>query len=131
MNRNLKGVHHIAFFASDYDKSYDFYVNKLGFSPLLTWGKDSERSAMLDIGGGSCLEMFSGGTASKPEGAWCHLALHSDDCVSDLERARSAGAEVTMEPTEITINADGGDKKIKIAFFKGPDGETLEFFQSL
>ena len=40
----LTSVHHIAVINSDYEKTYDFYVNKLGFNVIF----DIERPAKND-----------------------------------------------------------------------------------
>ena len=54
-----------------------------------------------------------------------HLA---DDCGAALEAARAAGAEVTVETKDVTISTEP-PLPIRIAFFKGPDGEVVELFQ--
>jgi glyoxylase I family protein len=57
------------------------------------------------------------------------FCLRTDDCDAALERARAAGAEVTVEPKTVAIF---GEPKIpvRLAFFKGPDGEICELFQN-
>jgi len=47
-----------------------------------------------------------------------------------LEKAREAGAEVTMETKDLTIDSSIGPVPVRIAFFKGPDGEVIELFQN-
>ena len=39
-----------------------------------------------------------------------------------------AGAEVTVETRDVTISTEP-PPPIRIAFFKGPDGELIELFQ--
>ena len=124
------GFHHIAIKCHDFDASVRFYTEVLGFREKLRWGEGDQRAVMLDTGDGSCMELFAGGSAEpRPEGAILHFALRSDDPDTALERARAAGAAVTMEPTTITIAAKT-PTPVRIAFCKGPDGEVIEFFRS-
>jgi len=121
------GIHHVAMKVADLDRSLQFYCGTLGLEPVLSWGEGDGRAAMVSTGAG-CLELFAGGE-QKPAGQWMHVALAAPDCDAALRAARDAGAEVTMEPTDVTIPANEGDYPIRIAFCKGPDGEIVEFFQ--
>ncbi len=122
------GIHHVAMKASDFDRSVKFYREVLGFVPVLAWGEGNGRGVMLDTGRGDCIEIFAGGEdGEKPEGAWLHLALKCEDVDGVLQKARASGCPITMEPTDITIAASS-PLDIRIAFFKGPDGEILELF---
>jgi catechol 2,3-dioxygenase-like lactoylglutathione lyase family enzyme len=122
------GIHHVALKASDFDASVKFYCELLGFIPVLAWGEADGRGIMLDTGRGDCIEIFAGGVpGDRPEGAWLHLALKCEDVDGVLQKIRSAGRPVIMEPTDITI-ASATPLDIRIAFFRGPDGEILELF---
>jgi catechol 2,3-dioxygenase-like lactoylglutathione lyase family enzyme len=55
--------------------------------------------------------------------------LRVDDCKAATELARKAGAEVTVEPRDVSLSSDP-PMPIRIAFFKGPDGELIELFES-
>jgi glyoxylase I family protein len=124
------GFHHIAMKVGNFDASVKFYTEVLGFLKTISWGEGDSRAIMLDAGDGSCLELFAGGTTTqKPEGALLHLALRTDDCDNALNRVKAAGMEVTMEPTDVVINSTP-KTPVRIAFFKGPDGEIIEFFQN-
>jgi glyoxylase I family protein len=121
------GFHHVALRVYDIEASIKFYTEILGFKERVRWGEDNGRGILLDTGDGNYFEIFAGGTKEpKPEGAFFHLALRSDNLEQSLEAARAAGMEVTMEPTHIEL----GGIPVLIAFFKGPDGEVLELFQS-
>jgi glyoxylase I family protein len=125
------GFHHVAIRARDFDATVRFYTEVLGFTERIRWGEGNGRAIMLDVGDGNYLEVFAGGKDQpKPEGAILHFALRTDDCDAALERARAAGAEVTMEPKEILIPSTPDPTPIRIAFCKGPDGEIIEFFQN-
>lgn len=123
------GFHHVAMRVMDFDKSLAFYTTGLGFVPRITWGEGDKRAAMLDTGDGGCLEVFAGGQGPKPEGAVIHFALRTADCDKAAAAARAAGAEITVEPKNVTI-ASEPPTPARIAFCKGPDGEVIEFFQT-
>lgn len=130
----IKGIHHTAINTTDFDKSLAFYTRTLGLEQTMAWsmGDGKGRAAMVATGGGSHLEIFERPDhKAAPAGDYAgllHLAFQTDDCDAMLEKARAWGAEVTMEPTSLTI-ASGDGVNVRIAFCKGPDGEILEFFQ--
>ncbi len=124
------GFHHVALRAKDFDASVRFYTNVLGFRETIRWGEGDERAIMLDTGDGSCLEVFAGGDGAPADGRpLLHFALNTDDVDAAVGRVRDAGAEITTEPTDVDIPTVGGSTPVRIAFFKGPDGEVIELFQ--
>ncbi|WP_235941533.1 VOC family protein [Paenibacillus puerhi] len=121
------GFHHVAIRVYDFEATVSFYTEVLGFTIRHQWGEADGRGIMLDTGDGNYLEVFAGGKEGpKPEGAFLHLALRTEDVDGVTERARAAGAEVTVEPKNIDINGI----PVRLSFFKGPDGELIELFQS-
>ncbi|MBD2844196.1 VOC family protein [Paenibacillus sp. IB182496] len=121
------GFHHVAIRVYDFEATITFYTEVLGFTERVRWGEGDKRAIMLDTGDGNYLEVFAGGAqGQKPEGAFLHLALRSDDVDAATERARAAGMEVTVEPKDAVL----GGIPVRISFFKGPDGEIIELFQS-
>jgi glyoxylase I family protein len=120
------GFHHVAIRAHDFDASVKFYTEVLGFAERVRWGEGNGRGILLDTGDGNYLEIFAGGAPGpKPEGAFLHLALRTDNVDAAIEVARRAGMEVTVEPKGVSL----GPVPARIAFFKGPDGEIIELFQ--
>lgn len=130
-NRKIKGCgfHHVSMSVKDLDKSRKFYSEGLGFIERFSWGKDPKRTVLMDTGDGNYFEI-SQGDPSHPyvEGAFRHLALRVDDCKAAIELARNAGAEVTVEAKDVTLSSDP-PLQIRIAFFKGLDGELIELFE--
>ncbi|PZD96439.1 VOC family protein [Paenibacillus sambharensis] len=121
------GFHHVAIRVYDFDASVHFYTEILGFEERVRWGEGPGRAVMLDTGDGNYLEIFAGGAeGQKPEGAFLHIALRSSNVDDALKLVRDAGMAVTMEPTDVML----GSEPVRIAFFKGPDGEIIELFQS-
>ena len=126
---SIHGFHHVALKVEDFDKTYDFYVKGLDFEENMKWEMDDgNRAVMLDTGNDNYLEIFEGRDFEVSNGAYLHLAFSSQDCEASLEKARNAGAEVTMEPDEIEIPSNPA-KSVKVAFCKGPDGAIIEFFE--
>lgn len=129
-NKKIKGCgfHHVFMQVSDLERSIKFYTEGLGFVEKVSWGQGSGRMVLLDTGDGNYFELSQGNP--KPEGGlFQHVALRADDCDSAIESARAAGAEVTIEPRDVNLPTDP-PIKIRIAFFKGPDGEVIELFQN-
>ncbi|MFN2132972.1 MAG: VOC family protein [Anaerolineae bacterium] len=124
------GFHHLSMRVADLDASIAFYTEGLGCALRTSWGQGDRRTVLLDTGDGNYLEL-SGGGASPPQpgSIIVHFALRTTDCDQAIEAARAAGAEVTVEPRDVTLSADP-PIPARIAFCKGPDGELIEFFQN-
>lgn len=128
----IKGLHHVSITVKDFDATIEYYTKGFGFTQSVAWDRGGgERAAMLDMGNGAMLEVFSGRTAAAAEdGIIAHIALASDDTDADFQRALSVGAVVQMEPTTVSLPGDP-PTPIRIAFVKGLDGDVVEFFQYL
>lgn len=128
------GFHHVAIRAADFGRSYKFYVDGLGFTEKMAWGKAPRRAVMLDTGDGNYLEIFERPELPAPvqaEGAAImHFAIRTEDCDAAATRAVAAGGVITMEPKDVPIDSSIGEVVVRIAFFKGPDGEVVELFQN-
>ncbi|GAA3399725.1 VOC family protein [Paenibacillus hodogayensis] len=122
------GFHHVAIRVFDFEATLRFYTELLGFRVKTRWGEGNGRAALLDTGDGNYLEVFAGGLEGpKPEGAFLHVALRSDRVDEVTEQVRAAGFEVTVEPKTAQL----GDYTVRLSFFKGPDGELIELFQTI
>lgn len=123
------GLHHISIKVKDFEKSVVFYEKGLGFKKVIAWGTGDKRGIMLDIGDGSCIEIFAGGSQTElPDGKWNHLAFRTTDCDGAFNAAVTAGAVADKAPYDIDIPSSPV-YKVRIAFVKGFDGELIEFFQ--
>jgi glyoxylase I family protein len=126
------GTHHIAVQTRDWDASIRLYGDVLGMSVVAEFGSPERRIALLDAGDGSHVELFQP-TASSPKPGDAatndpvmHFALATTDARGAIERVRAAGYDVTMEPRDVSLGAI----QATIAFFRGPNGEIVEFFQT-
>ena len=120
--------HHIAVICSDWEKTKEFYVNKLGFELI----REAYRPAqddylrMLRLGE-TTLEIFIRPDAprrvSNPEAMGLrHLAFRVEDAEAAAQWLHSRGIE-TEPIREDKVN--GG----RFTFFKDPDGLPLELHE--
>jgi glyoxylase I family protein len=131
-NKKIKGCgfHHVFLKVSNLENSLKFYKEGLGFVEKTSWGQGAGKMVLLDTGDGNYFELSQGSPDQIKEGGiYLHLALRTDDCDASLEAARAAGAMVTMEPRDVNIPSNPV-LPVRIAFFKGPDGEVIELFQN-
>jgi glyoxylase I family protein len=135
MKKIISGFHHAAVYTADFDSSVAFYTLVLGLSKAHEWGDPGNRAVMISLGGDSCIEIFEGGAPRdkvseevKAAGRFVHIALKTDDCEAAFRRVKEAGMEIVSEVQDIDMNTDPV-YKVRIAFFKGPDGEVIELFQ--
>ena len=126
------GAHHIAIQTRDWDASLTFYRDVLGMEVIAEFGSPERKIVLLDMGDGSHMELFQPTASSPAAGAVSpndpvtHFALATTDARAAIEHVRQAGAEVTLEPRDVSLGAINAT----IAFFKGPSGEVIEFFET-
>jgi catechol 2,3-dioxygenase-like lactoylglutathione lyase family enzyme len=130
------GFHHVAIKVANFDESVTFYTRVLGFTEFIRWGEGDNRAILLDCGDGNFFELFAGGqpapadTKAGGAGPIIHVALRSDDVDGAVARARAGGAEITLEPKDVTIPSNP-PTPVRIAFCRAPGGEVIEFFKHL
>jgi len=134
-NRNTQipgcGTHHIAVQTSDWDTVLRLYRDVLGMPVIARFGTPEREIVLVDAGDGSHIELFQP-TAGPPktratsqDDTIFHFALATTDARAALEHVCAAGYEVTVEPTDVALDT----LDVTVAFFKGPSGEVIEFFQ--
>ncbi len=126
----LKKIHHLAIICSNYEKSKDFYVNKLGFEIQAEVYREARDSYKLDLtlNGNYIIELFSFPNppprASRPEACGLrHLAFEVDDVEETKLNLEIKG--IISEP----IRIDEFTNK-KFTFFEDPDGLPLEIYEN-
>jgi len=134
-----QGFHHVALACQSFERSVEFYSKKLGFAPAYAWGEAPKRAVLLDVGNGGFLELFERTDAQTcacgPNCAcspFLHIALNCADVDAAIAIVKREGLEVTVEPKDVLLaggKAKGG-LDVRLAFFKGPDGEVVEFFHT-
>ncbi len=125
---NLNSVHHVAIIVSDYEKSKDFYVNKLGFQILRENHRPEKGDHKLDLQlDGLELELFGVENPPKrvtdPEACGLrHLAFRVADIQAAVAWLREKGIET--EPVRMDIYSNK-----PFTFFRDPDGLPLELHE--
>jgi glyoxylase I family protein len=124
----LPRFHHAAIWASDYDRTIEFYVKKLGLNILRENRRPERGDCKLDlrVGDGE-LEIFIAPghppRVSNPEALGLrHLAFRVEDCEAAARELNRRGIET--EPVR-TDEFSGG----KFTFLRDPDGLPLELHE--
>lgn len=125
----LSTIHHIAIIVSDYDKSKDFYVNKLGFEVIRENYRPEKEDWKLDlkIDSNTELEIFAPKNPPKrpsyPEACGLrHLAFKVEEIEAVVQQLKEL--EIECEP----IRTDEFTNK-KMTFLFDPDGLPLELHE--
>ncbi len=125
------GFHHVAIRATNFEASVRFYEEGLGLVRKFGWGEGDSRAALMDMGDGNYVEIFTGrGDGEIPEGGILHFALRTSDTDAAYARAMAAGATSIAAPKDATPAHADRPLTFRIAFIRGPAGETIEFFQN-
>ena len=126
----LKNVHHIAIIGTDYNKTKEFYVDKLGFEIISEHNRPEKNDIIINVKQGNLvLEIFIKEDAPlrpkmpSPEYSGLrHLAFK----VEDVEAVLKKFDELDIPHEELRY--DDFDNK-KMAFFFDPDGLPLEIHE--
>ena len=124
----LSRQHHIAVIATDWEKTKDFYVNKLGFALTREVWRENQRDylRMLRLGD-TVLEIFIKPDAPRrvtdPEALGLrHLAFRVENAEEAAAWLNAVG--IPTEPIREDL-VNGG----KFTFFRDPDGLPLEIHE--
>lgn len=125
----FKAIHHVAIICSDYEKSRNFYVNKLGLEVAgETHRKERDsRKLNLKVGDKYQIELFSFPNPPKritgPEACGLrHLAFE----VCDVEKTAKILTNKGIVVEDIRKDKNTGKK---FTFFKDPDGLPIEIYE--
>lgn len=124
----LQKQHHVAIICSDYERSKDFYVDKLGFRVIReVWREERQDYLTMIRSGDVVLELFTKPDApqrvTQPEALGLrHLAFQVENVAAAAAWLNSLGIE-TEPIREDPVN--GG----AMTFFRDPDGLPLELHE--
>lgn len=124
----FKYIHHVAIIASNYEKTMDFYVKKLGFEVLRENHRQDKGDIKLDLKlGDQELEIFILPNAPQrpnyPEARGLrHLAFRVEDIHEAVAWLNERGIET--EPVRVDTYTHN-----HMTFFKDPDGLPLEIHE--
>ncbi|WP_064093097.1 SMU1112c/YaeR family gloxylase I-like metalloprotein [Rossellomorea aquimaris] len=126
---NFKKIHHIAIICSDYDKSKEFYVHKLGLEVIREMYREERASYKLDLAlnGEYIIELFSFPNSPKrpsyPEAQGLrHLAFEVEDVDQSVKQLNDVGIETEEVRVDTYTNK-------RFVFFEDPDGLPLEIYE--
>lgn len=126
------GIHHIAIQTHDLAVSIHLYRDVLGMRIVNEWGSPERQVVLLDTGDGAHIELVAPAGAvlltpgETPTYPLLHLALTTNDIHVAVEQVRTSGYEIVIEPKDVQL----GPLRATVAFFIGPNGERIEFFQT-
>ena len=124
----LKSQHHIAVICSDYEKSKEFYIDKLGFELFGEFYRPEQNDYLRMLRqGDTVIELFVRADApqrvNNPEALGLrHLAFHVEDIEPAVAWLNQRGIET--EPVRVDPYNGG-----RFTFFKDPDGLPLELHE--
>ena len=116
---------HIGIMVTDLNRSEEFYTEVIGCRKSGKIENDDVRIAFMDFTNGTIeLVQLMKGDEEIYQSPHSHLAFTVDDIDQEFDRVKSLGIE-TVEDSPRDFS--GG----RLFFFKGPDGEHLEFCQGI
>lgn len=124
MENKIESLHHISLKSTPekFPQVLHFYKDILGLEVFCQWS-----NGVLLKTGDSYLEIFSNAETELSDGNIRHFAL----CVADVDqwakKVAAEGFEVFMGPKDICFDSNP-QFKARVAFCKGPLGESVEFF---
>jgi lactoylglutathione lyase len=123
----IRKLEHIGVMVKDMDASIRFYTEVLGMRLVKRKAlKDGAELGFLAFpdSGNIEIELIGRGHDGLPDnGIVHHIAFTVSDIQAEIDRIKSLGVQLTDETPRTILDGD------LIAFFFGPDGERLEFFQ--
>lgn len=127
----LNSVHHIAIIGTNYERSYDFYVNKLGFKVVYDIERPhrNDRVIYLEVNEDTGIELFIMPDPPKrvtyPEACGLrHLCFRVDSVPEAIEWL--AGRGIQCDPMFLDTNNNANKP---VVFFWDPDGTPLELHE--
>ena len=122
----FSNIHHVAINVSDYERSREFYVNKLGFLVLGEYVFPSGTRRLDCAAGYARLEIFwhtatTGAFAERNIG-YRHLCFRCDDLEAAVADLKDRG--IRVEDIRSDVMAGG-----RMTLFHDPDGITIELHE--
>jgi len=127
----ISQIDHVSINVKDFDASVAFYGDVLGFRRLQTVPMENFAITYFEIPGGTRLELFDYGGASRDapreesDAGLRHLAFSVDDIAAAEEALRSRGVKIVLPTTDIQPLG------VRVMLFEDPNGVTLEVCQKL
>ena len=120
----IVGTHHVGLVTSNFERLRAFYVETLGLAQV---GQFAGRNIIFLDAGSITIELIERDAAATAAGAWDHFAFVVADTDATYAELAALGIPFHILPK----NFPEDDPKVRIAFFKDPDGNILELVQPL
>ncbi len=114
---------HLGINAKDMEESIKFYTNILKCKILEDVSHPGMRLVFLDAGGTVVELVYRDGNCVLPDGPVNHMAFDVEILDKEIEFLKESGISLLGEP--ITVG------KSRIVFFRGPNGEKIEFSEQV
>ena len=116
----MNHVHHVHLFASDIDKSLDFYRDAFGGSVVLDETMAGARNVFMRIGAGR-IHFYDQAPAFSGRGSIHHFGIQTDDIDGVFEKLKSMGVPFNKGITDLGV--------WKYIMVPAPDNVLIELFQ--
>jgi glyoxylase I family protein len=125
----IRGIHHVAIIAGDYERSKAFYTEVLGFRVIRETYREVRDSYKLDLElpDGTQIELFSfPGAPERPSYPEAQGLRHLAFATGDLDAAVGWLLEKGVEVEAVRVDELTGRR---FTFFSDPDGLPLELYE--
>lgn len=131
---SIAGIHHVSVRVADLERSLALYRDTLGLIVKTAFSINGRRWAMVEAGNSGYIELVETKdavhTARGDDVLW-HFAVRVSDVEPAIEAVRQAGYAVTRDIKSLDLMDTARQEAftIRVAFFRGPDGEEIELFE--
>jgi catechol 2,3-dioxygenase-like lactoylglutathione lyase family enzyme len=113
-------VHHVHLFASDIEKSLEFYKKVFGGEIILDENMAGARNVFMRVGTGR-IHFYDQAPSFSGRGSIHHFGIQTDDLEADVQKLKSMGVPFNKGITDV-----GAWKYIMVP---APDNVLIELFQ--
>ncbi len=115
---------HVGIVVENMEESLNFYTNILGCRVHKQHRDEDLQFTLLEAGGQEIeLLKFAVDNKERKEGVISHIAFVVEDMEKEISRLKESGVRLSTDQPRVVL---GG---MKIFFFTGPSGESIEFVQ--
>jgi len=122
----IEGIHHVSIHCVDWEGSLRLYGERLGLTRTAEARlPDGRRIVRYADRAGYEIELVSSEETAPTSGPIAHIALSVVDVDEAIRAVEAAGYPVTVPSTALDVEG----LRATIAFFTGPNGESLELIR--
>lgn len=115
---------HVGIVVQNMAESVDFYTRVLGCKIHRQQQDENIQITLLKAGNQEIeLLKFPHDNKERKEGVISHIAFSVEDIVKEINRLKDLGISLATDQPRVV------EEGLKIFFFTGPDGESIEFVQ--